>query len=78
MATANLAGRVLADLITETDSPLTQLPMTRQEERDWEPEPFRWLGVTYVRKSRIRTLRDVERRGAYPKRKTLAQRIYDY
>lgn len=78
VATANLAGRVLADLITEADSPLTTLPMTRQEPKDWEPEPFRWLGVTFVRKSRVRTLRQVERRGGYPKRKTLAQRIYDY
>lgn len=78
VATANLAGRVLTDLITETDSPLASLPMTRRDERDWEPEPFRWLGVTYVRKSRVRTLRDVERQGGYPKRRTLAQRIYDY
>jgi glycine/D-amino acid oxidase-like deaminating enzyme len=78
VATANLAGRVLADLITEADSPLVTLPMTRQEPKEWEPEPFRWLGVTFVRKSRVRALRDVERRGAYPKRKTLAQRIYDY
>lgn len=78
VATANLAGRVLADLITEADSPLVTLPMTRQASKDWEPEPFRWLGVTFVRKSRVRTLHDVERRGAYPARKTLAQRIYDY
>jgi hypothetical protein len=52
--------------------------MTRHKGKKWEPEPFRWLGVTYVRKSRIRALRDVERRGGYPARKTLAQRIYDY
>ena len=78
VATANLAGRVLADLITERHTPLTTLPMTRGDQRDWEPEPFRWLGVTFVRKSRVRLLKDVERKGAYPKRKTLAQRIYDY
>lgn len=78
VATANLAGRVLTDLITERDTPLVTLPMTRQEPKDWEPEPFRWLGVTFVRKSRVRTLRQLERKGAYPTRKTLAQRIYDY
>ncbi len=78
VATANLAGRVLADLITERHTPLTTLPMTRGDQRDWEPEPFRWMGVTFVRKSRVRLLKDVERKGAYPKRKTLAQRIYDY
>ena len=27
VATSNLSGRVLTDLITETDSPLTRLPM---------------------------------------------------
>jgi glycine/D-amino acid oxidase-like deaminating enzyme len=37
VATANLSGRVLADLITETDSPLTRLPMTTHQPRQWEP-----------------------------------------
>lgn len=78
VATANLAGGVLTDLITEADSPLASLPMTRREPRNWEPEPFRWLGVTFVRKSRVRMLAEVERKGAYPSRKTLAQRVYDY
>ncbi len=78
VATANLAGRVLTNLITEADSPLTTLPMTWQKPKDWEREPFRWLGVTFVRKSRVRMLKDVERKGGYPARRTLAQRIYDY
>lgn len=78
VATSNLSGRVLADLITEADSPLTTLPMTRHKGKKWEPEPLRWMGVTFVRKSRVQELKKVERQGAYPKRKTLAQRIYDY
>ncbi len=78
VATTNLSGRVLSDLITETDSDLTKLPMTTHQSPDWEPEPLRWAGVTFVRHSRVRLLEKVEREGGYPKKKTLAQRLYDY
>ena len=77
VATANLSGRVLADLITETDSELAQLPMTRHVSKPWEPEPLRWLGVTFVRRSRQRSIAEVERTGAYRERPTLAQRLWD-
>jgi glycine/D-amino acid oxidase-like deaminating enzyme len=77
VATANLSGRVLADLITGTDSDLTRLPMTTHRPRAWEPEPLRWLGVKAVRWSTLRTLRDVERTGKYPDRPTLADRLWD-
>jgi glycine/D-amino acid oxidase-like deaminating enzyme len=78
VATANLSGRVLADLITETDSPLTRLPMTAHRSRPWEPEPLRWLGVTFVTESRKRLLRKVEQTGKYPEKPTLAQRIWEF
>jgi len=45
VATANLAGRTLGDLITGTDSPLTHLPWVGHRSPRWEPEPLRWLGV---------------------------------
>jgi glycine/D-amino acid oxidase-like deaminating enzyme len=45
VATANLAGRTLAQLITGRESDLTQLPWVGHRSRDWEPEPLRWLGV---------------------------------
>ena len=45
VATANLAGRTLADLITRRDTPLTRLPWVGRRSPDWEPEPLRWLGV---------------------------------
>jgi glycine/D-amino acid oxidase-like deaminating enzyme len=77
VATANLSGRVLADLITETDSDLTRLPMTAHRSRQWEPEPLRWLGVTFVRRGRQKLLEEVERTGRYPERPTLAQRLWD-
>jgi hypothetical protein len=78
VATSNLSGRVLADLITETDSTLTHLPMTSHQSPDWEPEPLRWLGVSAVRYSRLKMNRTVERTGHAPARKTLAQRFFDY
>ncbi len=45
VATANLAGRTLADLILERDSDLVRLPWVNHRARRWEPEPLRWLGV---------------------------------
>jgi glycine/D-amino acid oxidase-like deaminating enzyme len=45
VATTNLAGRTLADLISGADSALTHLPWVNHHSRRWEPEPFRWLGV---------------------------------
>jgi glycine/D-amino acid oxidase-like deaminating enzyme len=45
VATANLAGRTLAQLITGRGGELTDLPWVGHRPRDWEPEPLRWLGV---------------------------------
>jgi glycine/D-amino acid oxidase-like deaminating enzyme len=45
VATANLAGRTLAQLITGREGELTDLPWVGHRPRDWEPEPLRWLGV---------------------------------
>jgi glycine/D-amino acid oxidase-like deaminating enzyme len=45
VATTNLAGRTLADLITGTVTPLTGLPWVGHRSSRWEPEPLRWLGV---------------------------------
>ncbi len=45
VATANLAGRTLADLITGSDTELTHLPWVNHRSPPWEPEPLRWLGV---------------------------------
>jgi glycine/D-amino acid oxidase-like deaminating enzyme len=77
VATANLSGRVLADLITEAPSPLSELPMTRHRPRSWEPEPIRWTGVTLVRRGQQKLLEEVARTGQYPDKPTLAQRLWD-
>ena len=45
VATANLAGRTLADLILGRETDLTRLPIAGHRSRRWEPEPLRWLGV---------------------------------
>jgi len=45
LATTNLAGRTLADLILGTGSDLTRLPWVNHHSPDWEAEPLRWLGI---------------------------------
>ena len=45
VATTNLAGRTLADLITGHRTELTALPWVNHRSRRWEPEPLRWLGI---------------------------------
>jgi glycine/D-amino acid oxidase-like deaminating enzyme len=45
VATSNLAGRTLADLITGRASDLRSLPWLSRRSPKWEPEPLRWLGV---------------------------------
>ena len=45
VATANLAGRTLADLLTGRDTALTRLPWVGHRSPRWEPEPLRWLGL---------------------------------
>ena len=49
VAPSNLAGRTLADLITGTESELTELAWVGIKSRSWEPEPLRWLGVRGTR-----------------------------
>lgn len=41
----NLAGRTLADLVLERQTPITELPWVGHQAKNWEPEPLRWLGV---------------------------------
>ncbi len=46
VSTSNLAGRTLADLALDRTTELTALPWVNRRVRQWEREPFRWLGVT--------------------------------
>ena len=45
VATTNLAGRTLTDLLLGRSTALTALPWIDHESRRWEPEPLRWAGV---------------------------------
>ncbi len=45
VAASNLAARILADLILERDTEITQLAWVDDHARRWEPEPVRWLGA---------------------------------
>lgn len=45
VASSNLAGRTLADLLRGEATERTALPWVNRGTRRWEPEPFRWLGV---------------------------------
>jgi glycine/D-amino acid oxidase-like deaminating enzyme len=58
VATTNLAGRTLADLVTGTDTDLVSLPWVNHRSRAWEPEPLRWLGINAG--LRAMTLADAE------------------
>jgi glycine/D-amino acid oxidase-like deaminating enzyme len=48
VATTNLAGRTLRDLILGEETELTTLPWIGRTARRWEPEPLRWLGARLV------------------------------
>jgi glycine/D-amino acid oxidase-like deaminating enzyme len=59
----NLAARTLSDLVLGKKTHLTTLPWIDLKSRKWEPEPFRWLGVTsiyaaYRRADRIESQRN--------------------
>ncbi|MCW2610996.1 MAG: hypothetical protein QOC93_382 [Actinomycetota bacterium] len=48
VATAQLAGRTVAELVLGHDTEVTRLPWVRRRTRRWEPEPLRWAGVNAV------------------------------
>jgi glycine/D-amino acid oxidase-like deaminating enzyme len=48
VATTNLAGRTLRDLVLRDDTALTHLPWVGRQVRQWEPEPLRWIGVQLI------------------------------
>jgi glycine/D-amino acid oxidase-like deaminating enzyme len=75
VATANLSGRTLADLILGRDTAVTRLPTANHRSRSWEPEPLRWLGVRYVQRGLKRVDDRAERSGEPPTGRSLAERL---
>ena len=75
VATANLSGQTLADLILGRDTAVTGLPSANHEPRSWEPEPLRWLGARYVQRGLAKVDDHAEKSGEPPTGKTLAERL---
>jgi glycine/D-amino acid oxidase-like deaminating enzyme len=73
VATANLSGRTLADLILGRNTSITSLPTVNHRSRAWEPEPLRWLGARYVQRGLMKVDDRAERTGEPPTGKTLAE-----
>jgi glycine/D-amino acid oxidase-like deaminating enzyme len=73
VAISNLAGRVLADLLTGRASSLTTLPLVDHRSPRWEPEPLRWLAVRYIQGAFARLDARSERTGLPPTGRTLAE-----
>jgi hypothetical protein len=63
VATSNLAGRTLRDLLLDRDTELARLPWVNHRSRQWEPEPLRWLGVNLGLKAMAHADRVEERTG---------------
>jgi glycine/D-amino acid oxidase-like deaminating enzyme len=75
VSTTNLAGRTLTDLITGERTPLTELPLVDHRSRNWEVEPFRWIGVRFAQWSLGRLDDRTARTGRPPTGRSLAERI---
>ena len=75
VATSNLAGRVLADLITTGSTPFSDLPMVGHRSRRWEPEPLRWLAARYLQGALARIDARAARTGRAPTGRHLAERL---
>ncbi len=74
VATTNLAGRTLADLITGQSSELVGLPWVGHRSRRWEPEPLRWLGINAALRLAARADAAEVRPGRWPRAQALWRR----
>ncbi|HEY5387727.1 MAG TPA: FAD-dependent oxidoreductase [Thermoleophilia bacterium] len=75
VATTNLAGRTLRDLIIGEQTGLTGLPWVNHRSQPWEPEPLRWLGVNASLKAMASADDYEERTGRPAKRASVVKKI---
>ncbi|MEX1178755.1 MAG: FAD-dependent oxidoreductase [Nitriliruptor sp.] len=75
VATTNLAGRVLSDLIVDGSTPFADLPMVGHRARRWEPEPLRWLGARVVQSGLARADARAAETGRPPSGRSIAERL---
>ena len=73
VSTANLAGRTLAELVRGEETSRTTLPLVGHRSRNWEPEPFRWLGVRFAQAALGRVDRLAEKSGQAPRGRSLEE-----
>jgi len=73
VSTSNLAGRTLAELMTNQKTERTSLPLVGHRSRSWEPEPFRWMGVRFLQSALGRVDRKAEKSGEAPRGKSLEE-----
>lgn len=71
---SNLIGRILADLLLGRETEIVHLPWVDGSLKRWEPEPFRWIGITAARAMMDR-LDEREAAGKVPSR--LVQSVLD-
>lgn len=75
VATTNLAGRVLADLVVTGRTHFAELPMVGHRPRRWEPEPLRWIAARYLQTALARIDAKAARTGQPPTGNTLPERL---
>jgi glycine/D-amino acid oxidase-like deaminating enzyme len=75
VAASNLAGRVLADLITGQGAHWSRLPMVGHRPRLWEPEPLRWVAVRAMQAAVDRLDRKAAATGKAPSGRSLPERL---
>jgi glycine/D-amino acid oxidase-like deaminating enzyme len=75
VAAANLAGRVLADLISGRGGHWSRLPFVGHRPRRWEPEPLRWLAVRALQRAVTRLDERAEATGKPPTGRSLTERL---
>jgi hypothetical protein len=54
VATANLAGQMLASMIAGHTTGFESLPFAQRRSPNWIPEPLRWLIVRYMQGALLR------------------------
>jgi len=75
VATSNLAGRTLRDLVRGEQTELTRLPWVGRQSRRWEPEPFRFVGVNLALKAMASADKTEARTGKPAKRAAYMEKL---
>jgi glycine/D-amino acid oxidase-like deaminating enzyme len=75
VSTSNLAGRLLAGLITNRQTGLESLPLAQRRSPNWEMEPLRWLVVRYMQSAFLRIDRAAEAGRPHPADARIAQHL---